>query len=611
MSRKRKREEFFFNVDMKTLETWINNKEFYSKNLHSQIFEIQLDGVVCKECSQFWEDHPEIVKGRRGFYVGVKGNPDKYSDLSGHIQSDQHAHLALGGKSRQQIKDKQQTMPEIIKERKAIESRIKLQYFTIKNNLSISLISGLQKLFGDLCREDSLTDFGHLSHLSSNEFIEVIADFFRKKLYDQLLCVPIYAVTFDETTDIHSNSLFITFLRYFSDGIIKETFLDIVNLGEGSNTGIKLADCLKDVMLRNKLPLNKIIGVSCDGASSLQGESNGMIALLRSQLPWLQSVHCCAHRLSLACTDVDKSLELFHQCESALTSLYTFFSRSTVNHSMHEMIHKVDNSKSIQLQKAIHTRWWSSEASLSSAVKELPYLWAVISELTTKRNPTATGLFQITRSMDFLIPLFILHSVLRPIKKLFNNFQKSVFNFSMLNPSLEECFNELENIKKENTPFQELLLNWNHLTSICPMVFDDSSIEKSVFLLEKYVSALVKEIKCRFPDNDILSCFSIFDPSKIPNDENEFLNYGVMELRKLLNVFEFFISKEKHRETEIHWSSFKYSLKGELSGKSLFDVCKLLYSDNIYSAYNHLSKLALIAITIPFTSVWPERGLVN
>lgn len=56
---------------------------------------------------------------------------------------------------------------------------------------------------------------------------------------------------------------------------------------------------------------------------------------------------------------------------------------------------------------------------------------------------------------------------------------------------------------------------------------------------EKYIDVLVLNLKCRFPDVRIIACFSIFDPSKVPEVSNDsFAIYGEYQLHILIEHFE-------------------------------------------------------------------------
>lgn len=53
------------------------------------------------------------------------------------------------------------------------------------------------------------------------------------------------------------------------------------------------------------LDLNKLPGLSTDGASVMVGKENGVAAKLKREAKMLLNVHCICHRLALECGDAN------------------------------------------------------------------------------------------------------------------------------------------------------------------------------------------------------------------------------------------------------------------------------------------------------------------
>ena len=69
---------------------------------------------------------------------------------------------------------------------------------------------------------------------------------------------------------------------------------------------------------------------------------------------------------------------------------------------------------------------------------------------------------------------------------------------------------------------------------------------------------LTENIKFRFPNREMLSCFSIFDPMAIP--EKEMVSYGNRELKILYQHYKSVINCP-FSKIESEWNTFKYVLK--------------------------------------------------
>jgi len=73
-------------------------------------------------------------------------------------------------------------------------------------------------------------------------------------------------------------------------------------------TGQELAKCLKKIVEDCQLELKKMKSCVTDGAGAMIGRHNGMVAIIKREVPDLINIHCVCHRLALACADASKEL---------------------------------------------------------------------------------------------------------------------------------------------------------------------------------------------------------------------------------------------------------------------------------------------------------------
>ena len=116
-------------------------------------------------------------------------------------------------------------------------------------------------------------------------------------------------------------------------------------------------------------------------------------------------------------------------------------------------------------------------------------------------------------------------------------------------------------------------------------------------------------ISTTFPEPHVLSAFKIFDPLRVPHDAAERNDYGVASLNVLLAKFGPRIGEQG---TTLNGYQL---LKDHMIGgpfhhcKDAGEVCKLTNKDSFYKKLSpELQKLANIALTIPLSTAWPERG---
>ena len=86
----------------------------------------------------------------------------------------------------------------------------------------------------------------------------------------------------------------------------------------------------------------------------------------------------------------------------------------------------------------------------------------------------------------------------------------------------------------------------------------------------KYVEAIIDQLNDRFPNSEILSAFSIFDPHSLPSDEDELATYGQLSVDILMRAYgdgpDAFVDAE---QCISEWESFKRLMKTNYSLKTM------------------------------------------
>ena len=121
------------------------------------------------------------------------------------------------------------------------------------------------------------------------------------------------AIMFDESTDCTVTEKLVLHCRYIEKdtGELKSNFLKVIDaLGpcgksdRSSRTVSLNADTITAHILKYlddiKLDMKKIKGIGTNGASTMLGCRNGVVAQLKRIRPSAIGVHCAAHRLNLA-----------------------------------------------------------------------------------------------------------------------------------------------------------------------------------------------------------------------------------------------------------------------------------------------------------------------
>ena len=131
---------------------------------------------------------------------------------------------------------------------------------------------------------------------------------------------------------------------------------------------------------------------------------------------------------------------------------------------------------------------------------------------------------------------------------------------------------------------------------------------------------MIDHISKRLKSSDVYSCFSIFDPHLLPENE-DLSTYGMSKLQTLIE----FYGREQHvtfeGETNVstpdveednakaEWNFFRRVLYKEFKELNMNEVYgKLLTDDTIKAAFPNIVSLASLAITLPVTTASVERS---
>ena len=79
-----------------------------------------------------------------------------------------------------------------------------------------------------------------------------------------------------------------------------------------------------------KLDKEKLRGIGTDGASTMMGCHNGVVAHLKALTPAAIGVHCAAHRLNLTSIQAGDSISYIKRFNSIVRKLYNYFHNSAV-----------------------------------------------------------------------------------------------------------------------------------------------------------------------------------------------------------------------------------------------------------------------------------------
>ncbi|KAM1253096.1 hypothetical protein ACFX2J_041025 [Malus domestica] len=182
----------------------------------------------------------------------------------------------------------------------------------------------------------------------------------------------LFSILVDESRDKSSKEQMAIVLRFVDKGHVIERFVGIEHVADTKASSLKLA--IDDFFSRHGLSISKLHGQGYDGASNMQGEFNGLKALILNENESAFYVHCFAHQLQLALVAVAKKNseigDLFTMVSSVVNIVVASSKRRDILREKHThvVLEALENNElssgqglnqETTLKRASDTRWSS------------------------------------------------------------------------------------------------------------------------------------------------------------------------------------------------------------------------------------------------------------
>lgn len=179
------------------------------------------------------------------------------------------------------------------------------------------------------------------------------------------------SVMLDESTTLSTKAALIIYIRTIINESPITFFLDLVELKEGG-TAEAIKNCLLKCLSRHgfshEILVERWIGFTTDGCSTMLGKSNGLHAIVKVIYPEIISWHCSAHRLELAVNDSLKAVISTNHFSIFLSKLHNVFSMSTKNQrELHDVAFSL-NEEIMKIGAIFNIRWVASSLRTVKAV---------------------------------------------------------------------------------------------------------------------------------------------------------------------------------------------------------------------------------------------------
>ncbi len=220
----------------------------------------------------------------------------------------------------------------------------------------------------------------------------------------------------------------------------------------------------------------------------------------------------------------------------------------------------------LKVVKPSDTRWLSHERCINAICKELSALIITLQQLyESSGDAEAYGLVSILSSITGVACIYLLSEVLSLLARLNLFMQRKTSDFSKLPIVLSSIIQQLVSLKEPGTDWcndaDEAISNLEkeHGNTVKATIgitrnsfAADSVSDFQTKVAIPYVDALISNINHRFSDEvvQLVVSASIFNPSLLPEDENDLPKYGIDHLKALADFY--------GKQVEVEFEDKKY-----------------------------------------------------
>ena len=566
-------------------------------------------GIRCKFCALHDVGAVASAKSDQQQYGALSAFPTQKKAMAKHLESGRHKASVVTEKTRRtSILEKQAVQVKEVTQQ-TVADRINSIYFIAKNEVANRKFRSLQDLIDRIGRNENLKNFGHDSSKSVYEFLVYIADYLLQGHVANAKASGYWASLVDETTDVTTLQQYITFVRYVHKGVPKTFFLDIRPLDTGGATAINIYNTWKQVADDYGLVEQQNIANATDGAHAMVGEHNSLGQKIKAANDRVVNMHCSAHRAALSAADGSDALAEITDMEALLLTVWKYYHRSCKRTENLSECKRVLGTKGLRLKARSNTRWLSGQAAGIAMKSEINAIWMSLTHFATSGggDASADGILRKLRCKRFVKSLYIYCQAVNIMNIMNKTFQVGELNFSMLKPAVDACKAGLEKIMRDDSALKELQECWSERFEADLGQLNEADALSMSALTKRYIKKLVASLDTRFPDHDILTLFGVFDPADIPDTVEERADYGDSQIDKLCTKF-----KLPKATAKLHFHSFiefVFNTPSLKTCKTAGDLCtKVLCQEERFAMYPEVVELMKIAMTIPLSTAWPERG---
>jgi len=399
-------------------------------------------GALCSICAEYYSSH-ELPSDHCGTFVHKPfndwrkstGSTAKNNKLLKHENSDIHklattVKVAKGTMTKLSRSVYSMIHAQTDEERKTNLNRLAdffdAAYFLFRNEIPHTTnYRPLLELVSRLDGSNQMANFmassplnaTYSSHFTVREVLESVSEWVTSGLIQRVMSSPAIAVMADESTDLRTRNELSICLRFLENGQAVEAFMSLQQLQ--STMAVDVKESLKNFLIMNKIPLEKVVWLAFDGAANMSGKKKGVQALLREDcVPNAKYIHCRSHLLHLAAANVADKFKPLKALFSAFNSVWRFFKQSPKRHNCLLEMKKILNDPELELVQAGDTRWTSNYRAVKAVKSNLQPLVLTLQNIHSESgdlSSEAGGLLLTFQNTTSILLIYALAEILLPL----------------------------------------------------------------------------------------------------------------------------------------------------------------------------------------------------
>ena len=176
----------------------------------------------------------------------------------------------------------------------------------------------------------------YTSDKTIQEMLHIIPEVVEVHIIEQMRKSEHFALMFDETADCTVTEQLAIHARFIdaSSGEVKSHYRKILDVLQPESTDHDVCSRMsaevitlriQDYATQMKLDMQKMRGIGTNGAATMIGKHNGVVARLKAITPTAISVHCAAHHLNLASSQPANAIPYVKKFNTILLQIFVFF----------------------------------------------------------------------------------------------------------------------------------------------------------------------------------------------------------------------------------------------------------------------------------------------